>query len=433
MNLELVKSLAADLAAAKGWTIIRYIDAGASGAVFEIEHPDYGATALKVYDPKFFEGEDAVIEIKRVALQADLMDHGNEHLVEIFEVGDFPEGATHYLIMELCPWPSLEKRLAELPDDRVQELLRQLVEAVSFLDGRRLVHRDIKPANIAIAPDYSRLKLLDLGVLRKMGPTEGAGTDINEKKRFVATAQYSPPEYLAREEAGGDDGFEALNVYQIGAVLHDMIMKRPLFAEAAETNNRYVLFKAISFTRPTLFNPNLPARLISLCRAALQKDPVKRLAGVKLSDLAQPIDSADAVRRRLSAQRPAPDNDPKTPSLRLWTGKVSAWIRSAMSLEKVVLGPHHLKDIGSVGVTWKLSFPAIQREICLRLRPADDGPYLMLVVAGDGAAEGSPLLEIFEAGPGLERADIVGQLREQIIFALDAAENGGDSEEATDE
>lgn len=435
MNLDLVKSIADDIVAAKdGWEMIRYIDAGASGAVFEIQHPEHGRTALKVYDPKFFEGGDALIEVRRVELQEDLKGHGNKYLIEIFEAEAFEPGATYFLLMQLCPWDSLDKHVSNLPDDQVQELLRQLVEAVSFLDSRQLVHRDIKPANIAIAPDFSELKLLDLGVLRKIGPSEGAGTDINEKKRFVATAQYSPPEYLAREEATGEEGFDALNVYQVGAVLHDMIMKRPLFAEEAETLNRYILYRAITSKRPLIFNANLPSRLISLCRAALEKDARKRLASVKLSDLAQPIDSAEAVRRRLAAQRPAREADVTGPSLTIWAGQVKRWIKSALTAERDVLGPSVLSEVpgAEARATWRLKLPSINRSLTLSLRRADDGAYLVLVIVGDGAAEGASLLEIYANGPGVDSAAIKEQLREQILFAIDAAdsdpENAGDDQ-----
>ncbi|WP_292035617.1 MULTISPECIES: serine/threonine protein kinase [unclassified Brevundimonas] len=431
MNLDHVKKLAADLVAEKGWELVDYIDAGASGAVFEIKHPEHGPAALKVYDPSFFEGDDAAIEVRRVVLQEELKGHGNKYLVEIFEIGEYPAGETHYLIMELCPWKTLDKHIAELPDDRVEDLLRQLVEAVRFLDSRQLVHRDIKPANIAIAPDFSQLKLLDLGVLRRMNPEEGGGTD---SKRFVATTQYSPPEYLSRDEAKGEEGFEALNVYQVGAVLHDMIMKRPIFDEEVKSKNKYVLFKAVTFNRPMLFNKNLPARLVSLCRAALQKDPAKRLAGVKLSDLAQPVDSTEAVRRRLAAQRPDREPEAAGPSLRLWTAKVAGWIRSALDAEKAIIGPHLLKaEKDATGVSWTLQLKSLGLELCLRLERAEDGPYLALSIDDGAAAEGAPLLEIYEEGPGLEKEAIVGQLRELILFALDAAQDGETEEETTDE
>lgn len=425
MNIDLVKSIANSLVDSRpGWSMVRYIDAGASGAVFEITHPDHGAVALKVYDPKFFVGDDALIEVRRVELQRDFKGHGNAYLIEIYEAEPIPEAGTYYMLMELCPWDSMEKVLDDLPNERIQELLRQLVEAVSFLDSRQLVHRDIKPANIAVAADFSALKLLDLGVMRRIGPGEGVGTDLDEKRRFIATAQYSPPEYLSREEAKGEEGFDALNVYQVGAVLHDMIMKRPLFAKEAGEFNRYILYKAITSQRPAIFNPGLPARLISLCRAALEKDPTKRLASVKLSDMSKSIDSAEVVRRRLAANLPRASEAAHGLSLTIWAPQVRQWIKAAVKAEKEVLGPCLLADVPTPegGATWKLSLPNIGRSLTLHLSRADDGEYLSLAIGDAKATDGAPLLEVYGSRPTIDRPAIITQLQEQILFALDGVD-----------
>jgi serine/threonine protein kinase len=294
MDLKLTEQIASDFCRTQGWGLPTFIAAGNSAAVFNVEHPKQGPVAIKIYDPSFFSGDNALIEEKRIRLQENLRAHGNEYLIEILEVGKIIEANTWYLMMELCPWRTLEDQLSRVPDSSVEELLRQLVSAVQFLEDKGLVHRDIKPANIAINDDFTKVKLLDLGVMRHISPSEGNGTDGDEKKRFIATAQYSSPEYLTREELAGDAGFQALNVYQIGAVLHDLIMKKAIFAEEAATLNKYILYKAITTKRPLLVNPNLPTRLIVLCKTALEKNPTARTNGVTLKDLAAPIDTSDA-------------------------------------------------------------------------------------------------------------------------------------------
>ncbi|MGM4990370.1 protein kinase domain-containing protein [Tardiphaga sp. 841_E9_N1_2] len=187
MDLALTKQIAAHLQSTMpGWRDVRFIDAGNSGAVFHLLHPEHGVVALKIYDPAFFQGDNALIEEKRVRLQEELRGHGNPYLIDIFEVGKIPEHGTWFLIMEMCPWPNLEKCAPDIPDSNVEDLLRQLVEGVQFLHTRGLVHRDIKPANIVVDPAYQHLKLLDLGVLRQIAHTEGNGTDQEEQRRFVA-------------------------------------------------------------------------------------------------------------------------------------------------------------------------------------------------------------------------------------------------------
>ena len=290
MDLPRTKAIATEIKRRHpDWGEMIFINAGNSGAVFRLEEPKQGPVALKVYDPTFFSNPNALIEAQRVKLQEVLRSHGNKHLIDVIEAVQVPDLSTWYVVMELCPWQTLDVVLPQIPNNQVQSLLSQLVDAVLFLDSKQLVHRDIKPANIAISPQFEHLKLLDLGVLRRIGPEEGNGTDAEEKTRFIATAQYSPPEYLTREEAGGESGFRGLNIYQVGAVLHDLIMRKPIFAEEAATLNRYILYKAITTKRPLIVNPELPARLITLCKASLEKNPRERLAKVKLQDFLQQL------------------------------------------------------------------------------------------------------------------------------------------------
>ena len=257
MDIEPLEGIAVALAAGRNWPAPRYVNAGASGAVFELHHPDHGRVALKVYDPRFFKGENALIERERLTLQRTLEGKDHPHLIRTIETSPVPEHGTWYLLMDFLPWSDLSQVIADVPDARVAPLIAQLAGAVTFLRDLGLVHRDIKPANIAVSPDFAELKLLDLGVLRAIGVAEGAGTDQDGKERFVATAQYSPPEYLAREEPPGEAGFEALNVYQIGAVLHDMIAKRPLFAEEAASLVKLRLYRAVLIKDPEVFGNDM--------------------------------------------------------------------------------------------------------------------------------------------------------------------------------
>ena len=110
-------------------------------------------------------------------------------------------------------------------------LIRHLVNAVRFLDSKEIVHRDIKPENILVNSSFDKLKLIDLGVAREMYGDGDAGdaTDHGGKRPFIATAQYSSPEYLFRLEAPSPQLWSALTLYQLGGALHDMVMRRPLF------------------------------------------------------------------------------------------------------------------------------------------------------------------------------------------------------------
>jgi serine/threonine protein kinase len=422
VDLDHLTAIAERLCSRNGWGTPRYIDNGASAAVYCIE-ANGKAEALKIYDPEFFKGANALIETKRIELQQQLIGHGCSHLVDVKEAGEIVEDRTWYLRMEFSPWDSLEKKLAYVPAEKVHALIKQLVLAVKFLEGRGLVHRDIKPANIVVSDDFNDLKLLDFGVLRRIAFDEGSGT---EGHRFIATAQYSPPEFLSRYEEPGEEGFAAINVYQVGAVLHDLITKTPLFAEQKATQNKFILFKAVTEKRPRVMGDSVSPRLIALCGAALDKDPISRAKSVTLDDFLKDVDDIDAIRRRV-ARTPQGPVGRSQPSMAAWTTKVNSWGREAAGLEAETLGPFHFKPQKlqknpglPAGQRWILTFTSANAPIYLDLVPISDGLAVYVESAPSGE-RGLPVFVIDADGPGLPITGIPNALSAAYLFALDQA------------
>jgi serine/threonine-protein kinase len=156
--------------------------------------------------------------------------------------------------------------LPTLPDAAVVPLILQLVEAVKFLETLNIVHRDIKPENIHVSEDFASLKLLDLGVAREFelpDSEEAAITDHGNSRPFLATAQYSSPEYLFRLDEPTKRLWSGLNFYQLGAVLHDLIAKKPLFDHEMQLGNRWLVARAVLTKTPAFIDPD-PNRLLQL-------------------------------------------------------------------------------------------------------------------------------------------------------------------------
>ncbi|MEP7131190.1 MAG: hypothetical protein ABI770_08685 [Sphingomicrobium sp.] len=66
MEKKKADELAQAICAAHSWGKAEYIDAGASAAVYRIDHPELGPAALKVYDPEFFASDNAEAERNRL-------------------------------------------------------------------------------------------------------------------------------------------------------------------------------------------------------------------------------------------------------------------------------------------------------------------------------------------------------------------------------
>jgi serine/threonine-protein kinase len=240
--------------------VTTFVNAGGSAAVFKAETTN-GPRAYKVFNPELLSGPGGDAERRRLSVQRRLISHNCDSLVQAYQVAE-AEG-TVIVEMEFVPWPQLTGQLTGLPDEAIVPLFTQLVAAVRFLDSNGIVHRDIKPENIHVAPDFSRLKLLDLGVARELeAPDEldAAATDRGPQRPFLATAQYSSPEYLFRLDEPSAKLWQGLNFYQLGAVLHDLVMKEPLFQHEMGMGNRWLVARAV-LTKVPSFTDGQPARL----------------------------------------------------------------------------------------------------------------------------------------------------------------------------
>jgi serine/threonine protein kinase len=190
-----------------------------------------------------------------------------------------------------------------LPRDRIWPLIGQVAAAAEFLEKLGFAHRDIKPDNILVSDDFRTAVLLDLGVIK---PFVGPVVTDSEKLPFIGTLQYSSPEFLKRREDSTPEGWRALSFYQLGAVLHDMIMGKRIFSDNEEPFGRLV--DAVTYVNPHIEAADVPPQLLSLAKTCLSKRPEHRLMYVKWTDF-QPKDASvlslanlrDRVKRNVEA------------------------------------------------------------------------------------------------------------------------------------
>lgn len=263
-----------------------FVNSGGSAAIYKVP-TENSFLAIKVYNPAFLSGEGAASEKRRLALQKSLIGHDCPSLVKMFAVTE-SEG-TAFIEMDFVGWPQLKNVLENVPDEKISNLIKQLVDAVIYLEKLEIVHRDIKPENIHVSPDFEQLVLIDLGVARELiRPIEDGedSTDHGLKRPFISTAQYSSPEYLFRLDAPSQEMWKGLNIYQVGAVAHDLINKRPLFQAEVEIGNRWLVARSVLTKTPSFPDANSDrlASLKSIAMRCLVKDLTTRLSIVDWSD-----------------------------------------------------------------------------------------------------------------------------------------------------
>lgn len=265
-----------------GWLVTRQLGEGGTAPVFEVNTPD-GARALKIYSQRYSSGSVGETEEKRIAQQLTLKGHDSPHLVQIFDGGKFEDRL--FLLMSRAPGQELAKRLADVPRNKIRTIVDQVARAAIFLRDRGLCHRDIKAANVFVSDDFERCTLLDVSVIRDIVDPIGVGTDQQNQLPVVATARYSPPEYLFRLLEPGVELWHALTVYQLGALLHDLIVKQPLFESEYQRSaqNRYRFAWVVATVIPQLQADDVDRGLVMTAQRALDKD-WRRRSALKLED-----------------------------------------------------------------------------------------------------------------------------------------------------
>lgn len=276
-----------------GWLIQKHIGQGKSAVVFRAEQNGQRA-ALKIFDPELVQRFGKDTQLARIDRERSLIGESHENLVKIFAGGECNQSGYLYVAMEFIDAPNLEDSLTLVPRDKIASILKQIASAARFLEVKQLAHRDIKPSNIAVLADFSRAILLDLGVLRPFGDPNL--TD-EEARKFVGTLRYSSPEFLMREEEDTEKGWRAITFYQLGAVLHDMIMRRPLFDEFSEPFA--MLVQAVKSEKPMIYADDVHPDLVLLAQNCLVKSPRPRLSIVSWSD----FESAPDIRKSAESAR----------------------------------------------------------------------------------------------------------------------------------
>lgn len=280
MTIKKAKNIAKNLKGKKigKYLIHDYINNGKSALVCKCVYK--GKTyAIKIYDEDLVEESgkrDIMMRIKRQLIFKKLT---HKNLIKVFDGGYCKITKNYFLVMEYLNSPNLSSAILNIPRDEIISIVNQIVEAVKFLEKHNTYHRDIKPDNIAISKDYKNIILLDLGVIK---PLSYINQSVSYQKNFVGTLQYSPKEFFLGLVEDTKPGWRAVTFYQIGAVLYDLLERKPIFEKYKHPWGN--LTQAVLDVKPELTVTDVPKFLIHLVNKCLLKEPQLRLKTVNWED-----------------------------------------------------------------------------------------------------------------------------------------------------
>jgi serine/threonine protein kinase len=213
---------------AEKYRIDALIGVGGVGAVYSTHHLGIGKQiAFKILLPHLALQNPLVIPLfEREAVMAARLSHDN--IVQILDAGRIDD--ISYIAMEWLEGHTLEeeiKKAGNLTLERVQELLRQITDALQEAHDKMVIHLDLKPENVMLVKKRGgdeRVKLVDFGSGKVMSSMNGTRISV-----FAGTPQYASPEYLTDDPDVLIDARS--DIYSLGVMLFRMLTgKLPSFA-----------------------------------------------------------------------------------------------------------------------------------------------------------------------------------------------------------
>ncbi len=136
----------------------------------------------------------------------------------IARVHDFGVADDHaFIAMEYFPLGDLRGRIKlGIGNLRALTFLRQMAEALKVLHGAGVLHRDLKPGNVMLRDELS-LALIDYGLSKHV---ELDATLTNSGEIF------GTPYYMSPEQGHGRDTDARSDIYSIGIIFYEMLMRR---------------------------------------------------------------------------------------------------------------------------------------------------------------------------------------------------------------
>ena len=255
--------------------------------------------AIKILHPHYTQDEEYVERFRREARSVAQLSHPN--IVTVIDRGE--DEGRQYIVFECVEGENLKQlvqRAGPLPVREALELALQMARALSFAHTRGLVHRDVKPQNVLLNAD-GQAKMTDFGIAR----------EVDVQGVTITGTVLGTSEYIAPEQARGQQVDAQTDVYSLGVVLYELLTGSvPYDGDNFVT----VALRHVNEPVPNVLElrPEVPARLAMAVERAMAKNPDDRfesmdeLVGeleVCLAELDPLSEEATMIARRPAAPR----------------------------------------------------------------------------------------------------------------------------------
>jgi len=277
--------------------VIGLLGKGAMGEVYEgVDETLNRRVALKILGAKHRESTEFQTRFLREGRSLASMNH--PHIVQIYAIGEHEDRP--FLAMEFIDGEdigyAIKKRGPLRPGDAAEVTCHA---AIGLSEAQRagVVHRDVKPSNLVVTA-AGVVKVTDFGLAKA----------LQEDLSITATGVFvGTPDYLAPEQAMGEDVDARADVYALGCSLYHMCSGHPPFRRGGQDDHyTAVVRRHLKADRPQLkyVLPGFDEELSDLCRRMMSRRPNVRPTFEPL------VEQLRSISRRLDGRIPPRHQDP---------------------------------------------------------------------------------------------------------------------------
>lgn len=258
------------------YLVIERLDEGGQGQIFKARHRRMDRLiALKVLHKEALDDAEILARFQRESKIIRQLDHPN--VVHAYDAG--PVGANFYLAMEFVEGVNLwqyVKKQGPLAPGVAADCIRQAALGLQHIHERGLVHRDIKPSNLVLtrnAAGVSVVKILDLGLARRMQPIHGEAT---EKLTTDQSGALGTVDYMAPEQALDFHHADIrADIYSLGYTLYFLLTGTPPFGNATVAQ-KLIWHQQREPAPVEQCARGVPASLVQIMKQMTAKNPAAR-------------------------------------------------------------------------------------------------------------------------------------------------------------
>jgi hypothetical protein len=305
------------------------IGRGGMGTVVRARHRFTGVqVALKVLRDDLGAAADLEQRFLAEARAASVI--GHPAIVVVNDANRTPTGQL-YLAMELLVGRPLRVAMIQgLNGGDVQRIALELLDALAAAHARGFVHRDLKPENIFLLATTGAVKVLDFGIAKVLGLTDGR----TGRGMVLGTLEYMAPEQLV--DASTVDA--RADLWAVGIVLYEMITGLRPFPGATQDERYHALLsnEPVPIGDVMSTTPELSAFFVR----ALARDPAHRFQTA--------LEMSAVLRSLVLTSQQRLETAPGSPTL----GTGAAWAKPVGSGERA--SPHRRRwrfVVAAIGIS----------------------------------------------------------------------------------